>query len=146
MFVFDVCAVGGATAQGVVNPNGKTNALNIFKNKINSSHADKILIMLGEVDCGFIIWVRSKRYNISVDEQINNSINNLFKFIDNIINTTTYTNQDIIICGSVLPTIKDNTDKKFLRARRRSMFHNLKELKNDLLQWFIESKLSKIWL
>lgn len=30
MFTFDVCVVGGATAQGAVNPNSKTNALNIF--------------------------------------------------------------------------------------------------------------------
>lgn len=117
-FVFDVCVVGGATAQGAVNPNSKTDALNIFEKKINSTHADKILIMLGEVDCGFVIWVRSKRYNISIDDQINNSVNNLFKFVDNIIATKNYTNKDIIICGSILPTIKDNTDKKILNGAR----------------------------
>ena len=71
--------------------------------------------MLGEVDCGFVIWVKSKRYNISIDDQINVSVNNLFTFVDNIIATTNYTNKDIIICGSILPTIKDNTDKKFLK-------------------------------
>lgn len=74
--------------------------------------------MLGEVDCGFVIWVRSKRYNISIDDQINNSVNNLFTFVDNIIATEKYTNKDIIICGSILPTIKDNTDKKFLNGVR----------------------------
>ena len=74
--------------------------------------------MLGEVDCGFVIWVRSKRYYISIDDQINISVNNLFTFVDNIIATTNYTNKDIIICGSVLPTIKDNTDKKILAGAR----------------------------
>ena len=117
-FVFDVCVVSGATAQGAVNPNSKTDALNIFEKKINSTRADKILIMLGEVDCGFVIWVRSKRYNISIDDQINISVNNLFTFVDNIIETKNYTNKDIIICGSILPTIKDNTDKKFLSGVR----------------------------
>jgi len=117
-FVFDVRIVGGATAQGAVNPNSKTDALNIFEKKINSTRADKILIMLGEVDCGFVIWVRSKRYNISIDEQINNSVNNLFTFVDNIIATKNYTNKDIIICGSILPTIKDSTDKRFLGGAR----------------------------
>lgn len=116
--IFDVCIVSGATAQGAVNPNSRTDALNIFKRKINSTHTDKILIMLGEVDCGFVIWVRSKKYNISVDEQINVSVNNLFTFIGNIIATNKYTNKDIIICGSVLPTIKDNTDKKLLGGAR----------------------------
>lgn len=80
-YKFDVCCVGGATAQGAVNPNSKTDALNIFKKKITKSKTDKILIMLGEVDCGFVIWVRSKKYNISVDEQINTCVENLFIFI-----------------------------------------------------------------
>ena len=120
-FVFDVCIVDGATAQGAVNPNSKTNALNIFEKKINSTRADKILIMLGEVDCGFVIWVRSKKYNIDVDDQINISIKNLFTFVDNIIATKKYTNRDIIICGSVLPTIKDNLDKKFLNGARNDV-------------------------
>jgi len=118
-FIFDVCVVGGATAQGAVNPNGKTDALNIFEKKINSTCADKILIMLGEVDCGFVIWVRSKRYNINVDDQINISVNNLFTFIDNIIVANkSYTNKDIIICGSIIPTIRDSTDRKFLNGAR----------------------------
>lgn len=117
-FAFDVCIVDGATSQGAVNPNSKTDALNIFEKKINSTPVDKILIMLGEVDFEFDIWVGSNKYNITIDEQINVSINNLLKFVDNIISTKNYTNKDIIICGSVLPTIKDNTDKNFLDSAR----------------------------
>ena len=98
---FDVCKVSGATSQGMVNPNSKTNALPIFINKIKKKKADKIIIMLGEVDCGFVIWVRSKRYNISVDNQIENSTENLFKFIEKIINNFSYRKEDIIIAGSV---------------------------------------------
>ena len=117
-FYFDVCLVGGATAQGAVNPNSKTDALNIFEKKIKNTNADKILIMLGEVDCGFVIWVRAKRYNISVDEQVNICVNNLFSFIDNILMTTNYKKEDIIITGAVLPTIQDSTDKKYLSGAR----------------------------
>ena len=118
-YQFDVCHVGGATAQGMVNPNSKTNALSIFINKIKKSKkADKIIIMLGEVDCGFVIWVRSKRYNISVDKQIENSTENLFKFIEKIINNFSYRKEDIIVAGSVLPTIKDSINKKYLNGAR----------------------------
>jgi len=117
-FVFDVCIVGGATAQGSVNPNSRTDALRIFRNKIMNTHADKILIMLGEVDCGFIIWVRSTKYNISVDEQINNCVKNLFAFINNILETTNYKKEQIIVAGSILPTIRDSTDKKYLNGAR----------------------------
>ena len=116
---FDICVVSGATAQGMVNPNSKTNALPIFINKIKTSKkSDKIIIMLGEVDCGFLIWERSKRYKISVDKQIKNSTQNLFEFIKNIVNNFNYKNQDIIIAGSVLPTIKDSTNKKYLCGAR----------------------------
>jgi hypothetical protein len=119
-FRFDVCAVDGATAQGVVNPNSATDAMAIFTKKILNSRKKyaKIIIMLGEVDCGFVIWVRSKRYNINVDEQIATSVKNLFIFVSNIILKNGYRNNQIIICGSILPTIKDSTNKKILNGTR----------------------------
>jgi hypothetical protein len=118
-YKFNVCEVGGATALGLVNPNSKTNALPIFSKTIQNTKADKLMIMLGEVDCGFVIWVRAKRYNITVDEQINESICNLFNFIQKeIINNNKYKPRDIIIAGSILPTIRDNTDKNLLGGAR----------------------------
>lgn len=119
LFKFNVCEVGGATAQGAVNPNSKTDALGIFSTKLkNTPKADKVLIMLGEVDCGFVIWVRSKRYNISVDEQLQTSIDNLFRFIETRVLSYGYLPKDIIITGVILPTIKDNTNKKYLQGAR----------------------------
>lgn len=124
-FKFDVCEVGGATAQGAVNPNSKTDALGIFSTKLkNTSKADKVLIMLGEVDCGFVIWVRSKRYNISVDEQLQSSIHNLFQFIETKVKSYGYVSNDIIIAGVILPTIKDNTNKKYLHGARSEVHVN----------------------
>ena len=153
-FNFHICSVGGATAQGAVNPNSKTDSLRIFTGQIRNTKIkyDKILIMLGEVDCGFVIWVRSKRYNISVDEQLDNSIQNLFTFIKNIIETTNYQSSDIIVCGSILPTIKDSTDKKYLNGARsevdvsqkirteKTLEYNdkLKKLSNELGYHYIE--------
>lgn len=115
---FDVCFIGGASAQGIVNRKSKTNALNIFEKKIKETNADKILIMLGEVDCGFVIWVRAKKKKITVDEQMNISVKNLFTFIDSIIKTTRFHEKDIIVCRSVLPTIRDSTNPKFLQGAR----------------------------
>jgi hypothetical protein len=126
-YLFDVCKVSGATAQGAVNPNSKTDALNLFQSKIKSTDADKILIMLGEVDCGFLIWVRSKRYNISIDEQIELCVQNLFTFVHDIINTSKYKSDDIIIVGAVLPTICDSTNKQFLCGARSEV--NVSQLK-----------------
>jgi hypothetical protein len=121
-FIFNVCEVGGATAQGAVNPNSKTNALGIFSAKLkNASKADKVLIMLGEVDCGFVIWVRSKRYNISVDEQLQTSIHNLNQFVETKVKSYGYTCDDIIIAGVILPTIKDSTNKQYLNGARKEV-------------------------
>lgn len=108
-FHFDVYYVSGATAQGAVNPKSKTKALSIFKkrlNKINPNDYDYIAIMLGEVDCGFVIWYRSEKYSISVEEQLNLSVNNMFEFIQNEV-LLKFKPKQVIVMGSVLPTIRD---------------------------------------
>lgn len=135
-FQFDLCEVGGATAQGAVNPNSKTNSLQIFTDRIRyTEQYDKILIMLGEVDCGFVIWVRSKKYDISVDEQLTSSVQNLFTFITNIIETTNYRYSDFIVCGSILPTIKDQTDKRYLGGARSEVEASQKLRTKKTLQY-----------
>lgn len=107
---FDVHFVSGATAQGAVNPGSKTQALSIFKktlSTINPDDYDYIAIMLGEVDCGFVIWYRSEKYSISVDDQLNLTTKNLFDFLDQEV-APLFPPNKIILLGSVLPTIKDN--------------------------------------
>lgn len=117
---FEVIIVNGATAQGSVNPNSNTNALNIFKEKLNNfkdSKFEYIIINLGEVDCGFVIWYRKDKYNISIEDQLKITTGNLFNFI-NLEISPYFESSKIIISGSVLPTIKDNTDKKYLTGAR----------------------------
>lgn len=129
-FNFEICEVPGATAQGMVNPNSKTNALPIFAKKmsdIDKKNYDKIMIMLGEVDCGFVIWVRSKKYGITIEEQIDCCVNNLFNFIKEHVITKGYKAEDVIICGSVLPTIRDNANKRFLNGARSKVTASQKE-------------------
>lgn len=117
---FEVIVVGGATSQGAVNPNSKTNALNIFKNElknIKNNDFEYIIINLGEVDCGFLIWYRKDKYNISIEDQLKITTDNLFNFI-NLEILPYFESSKVIINGSVLPTIKDNTDKIYLSGAR----------------------------
>jgi hypothetical protein len=117
---FEVVMVGGATAQGAVNPNSTTNALTIFKQKLNNIKYDNfkyIIINLGEVDCGFVIWYRKNKYNIGIEDQLKITTDNFFNFI-NLEILPHFKCSKIIINGSVLPTIKDNTDKKYLTGAR----------------------------
>lgn len=118
-YKFSVCEVGGATAQGAVNMNSKTNALPIFKSKMKTAcRYDYIGIMLGEVDCGFLVYVRSKRYGISIDEQLSLSIANLFTFIEKDVEGAGYVPSQIIVYGAVLPTIRDGTNTRYLGGAR----------------------------
>ena len=120
--------VGGATTQGLVNPNSKTNALSRFKKSLEAfgkitSHC---IILLGEVDCGFVIWYRQQKYNDSIKNQFNRSLNNYFEFIENDL-LHFYQRKNIIICGVVPPTIKDNIDKRFLNGARSQVKASLIE-------------------
>jgi len=117
---FEVFVVSGATAQGSVNPNSKTNALGLFKEKLRNVKPNEfkyVIINLGEVDCGFVIWYRQKKYNIGVEDQLKTTTDNLFSFVNFEI-LPHFPSSNIIINGSVLPTIKDSTDKKYLAGAR----------------------------
>jgi hypothetical protein len=51
-----IVIVPGATAQGMVNPNTKTNALRIFHESLNEfPHNLTVTLLLGEVDTGFVV-------------------------------------------------------------------------------------------
>ena len=125
-YKFDVKIVHGATARGSINPNTKTNALNIFKDHLKNEKLDKIIICLGEVDCGYLIWYKQKIEGLDPIEQMEESLRRLKQFVQNEI-ATIYNVNDIILLGSIPPTIKDNTDKRFLAGARSEVDASLNE-------------------
>ena len=96
----------GATVQGVVNPNSKTNAFRLFKRYIfwNVKKRDYLGIMLGEVDCGFVMWYRASKYEVSVEEQFEFTCLQYEKFLSYLRNKG-YTN--VVLFSIPLPAIKD---------------------------------------
>jgi hypothetical protein len=133
-----VVSVPGATALGMVNPNSKTDSLNIFYDKLTDIPKDShLLFMLGEVDCGFVIWYRAHKYGKQVKEQSLESIRNYFSFLRNVENLG-YKN--IILCTPPPPTIKDNQDWGKVANLRREVKATQKERTeltlyyNDLLR------------
>lgn len=135
---FKVYPVHGATAQGAVNPHSKTKALSKYleileERRIKDNvkkHTDKEYdffgIMLGEVDCGFVIWYRAKKYNKTVEDQILLAVNNLESFLKNNVEDN-FSHNKIIVIGATLPTIKDNADKRFLAGARSEVDASLQE-------------------
>lgn len=116
---FDVRAIGGATAQGAVNPNSKTDAMRFFEDYISQRHRHHkyCIVMLGEVDCGFVIWYYHEKYGTPLRAQFNRSVGNFFEFVDRVVSLY-YAPQDVYICGVVPPTIMDNADKRYLTGAR----------------------------
>jgi hypothetical protein len=103
---FIVVSVGGATASGLENPNSKTQAYKMFKENLNENkNYSKIILMLGEVDTGFVIWYRAKKYNTNVKEMFNLAVKNYVDFIDK---AKTYAKVTVI--STPLPTITDDND------------------------------------
>ncbi|RXP45424.1 SGNH/GDSL hydrolase family protein [Lutibacter sp. HS1-25] len=105
-YAFDVCSVKGATASGLENPNSKTQAYKIFKEKLdNPQKYFKVILLLGEVDTGFVIWYRSEKYDAPISKMFNDAIIKYTNFIAD----TNKLLQPIVI-STPLPTISDNND------------------------------------
>lgn len=103
---FNVINVGGATASGLANPNSKTQAYERFREALANTTAKRIIVMLGEVDTGFIIWYRAKKYNESVGLVTEKAVRTYADFLLEIQSRPA----SVICISTPLPTIKDGTE------------------------------------
>lgn len=100
-----VCTVPGATNMGLKNPRSKTLARPQFDSFLeNIKKEDNLIFLMGEVDCGFVIWYRVEKYNDTLESQMEESLSNYFSFIGSYINRC----RKIIVCDAPPPTISDN--------------------------------------
>lgn len=125
-YAFKVAMVNGATARGAINPNTKTNALNIFKEVLQNEKAERVIINLGEVDCGYLIWYKHKFEGLTVESQMEESLFRLSLFIQNEV-LQYYRPDQIILMAATLPTIDDNADKRFLFGARKDIDATLEQ-------------------
>jgi len=100
-----MCRVPGATASGLQNPHSKTLAGPIFHEYIRQKiqPGDNVLIHLGEVDCGFLMWVRAEREQISIEAQTEHTLNNYFDLLGQIAAKT----PNIYVLSILPQTIRD---------------------------------------
>lgn len=110
---FKVVSVGGATASGLENPRSKTQAFKIFNEALEKKDFDKIVILLGEVDTGFVIWYRAKKYNTDIEKMFSKSVETYTKFIKK---SSEYA--ETIVISAPLPTIDDKSVGEVAHARR----------------------------
>jgi len=102
---FDVVAIGGATASGLENPNSKTQSAPKFLHAWRNSQARTVVVLLGEVDTGFVIWYRAEKYKAEVSQMLLNALKSYQDFL------TVLKNGHRVICLSApLPTIPDGQE------------------------------------
>lgn len=125
-YFFDQTRVHGATARGSANPKTKTNSLEQFKAGLSGKKAEKVIVGLGEVDCGYLIWYRNKHKGISLDQAMQESMDGMFLFIEQEVRTI-YEPSEIILMSVIPPIIEDNTNPNFLEGRRADVNPTLDE-------------------
>lgn len=67
-YFFNVVSVPGATVSGLENPNSATQAWPIFEASLAKTSASTVVVMLGEVDLGFVLWFRAEKLGLAVQE------------------------------------------------------------------------------
>jgi hypothetical protein len=100
----DSLMIRGATAFGMANPNSRTNAFAEFTGMIHRLPRSRpLLFMLGEVDCGFLIWYRARSADVPVEEQLELSVRNYLRFLDGL----RAEGRTLMVAAVPLPTIRD---------------------------------------
>jgi serine O-acetyltransferase len=117
-FRFSPTVVYGATASGIRNPNSKTEALPRFRERFARlrSHQE-VLIQLGEVDCGYIIWRRAEREGLEPEEQVDETIARYLEFLEDVRATGV---ASVSVMSVPLPTLPDEADGWGEIAQRRA--------------------------
>ena len=119
----NVVSVGGATASGLENPNSKTQAFQRFKQALATTRAEKVIVMLGEVDTGFVIWYRAGRSGVSVPEALEKALLNYQRLLTEIKSL----GLSPICVSTPLPTIRDGSDKGKIANERKSISASQRE-------------------
>jgi hypothetical protein len=104
-YFFNIVKVDGATVSGLDNPNSRSQTLPIFKEAIKHSKASTAIVLLGEVDVGFVIWYKAERDNIGIRETMGHVIQNYMQLLADL-----STRFKVICISTPLPTIQDGND------------------------------------
>lgn len=128
---FVVNSVRGATALGVANPNSKTNALKIFAGLLRQSvQGGEQLFCLGEVDCGFLIWLLAQKRQESVNQLLGRAVDSYTSFIGQHRSTG-----QVVVLSAPLPTLADGVVQGEVANLRREVTASRSERTRLTLQF-----------
>ena len=132
----NVVSVGGATISGFSNLTSKTQAYPQFIEGVKRSNAETVIVLLGEVDTGYVIWYRAEKHHESVDIMLEHTIKNYQSFLLEIAKS-----KNVICISSPLPTIKDGCPLGEVAKARQCVTASQKERTNLTIKFNSNIKL-----
>lgn len=103
-------AVPGATALGLANPNSRTDAFNQFRRILTKlPHRTNVVVNIGEVDCGFLIWFLAQRTGTPVAEYFGRALDSYKAFLEK----AAEMGHLITVVAAPLPTLPDAAEGTF---------------------------------
>jgi len=127
---FRTFMVQGATASGIENPNSATNASTLFTERLARAQTwQHVLVCLGEVDCGFVIWYRSERHGLRIDDQLDATLNSYITFLRRIEERAF---ASLSVLSAPLPTITDHPSQRGEVANLRKEITATQRERTDL--------------
>jgi hypothetical protein len=123
--ILDVEIVPGATALGLANPNSSTNALTRFRKALRRVPRDAtLLVMLGEVDVGYLVWYRSQTRGTSVGQEFEGSLRSYADFLESLLAEG---RRDLVLVTVPPPTVADYSTWAGLDNARKLVASTLRE-------------------
>jgi hypothetical protein len=118
---FEIESIMGATVTGLTNPNSQTQAGPIFDRRLAEAATSDprpaaIVLMLGEVDCGFVIWWTHEQKGDALDAGVQQAVENLTALTER-----AQAIAPTIVVSAPLPTIRDNADFPDYAGLRREI-------------------------
>jgi hypothetical protein len=100
--------LGGATASGIRNPASQTRARELFEARLAlAPRWQHLLVGLGEVDCGFVIWHRAQRHGIGVSRQLGETLDSYAAFLAELRGSGF---RSVSVLSATLPTVANYAD------------------------------------
>jgi hypothetical protein len=117
--------VTGATALGLANPNSKTNALELFNVALDPvPRSRRTLVMIGEVDAGFLVWRRAAANGTSVEHELQVSLDRYEHYLEGLLAEGRHR---LGVVSVLPPTIDDYATWSGLANERRHVTASLAE-------------------
>src|SRR6185369_4540208 len=100
----------------------KTKATTQYQLALQSHRPTQVVTLLGEVDTGFVIWYRAKKYQQPVESMLSLAVSNYGRLLD-----ACRERAPVIVVSAPLPTIRDGQDWGEIANLRREVDASLKE-------------------